>query len=276
MIAIRALHTIAELEAAVDIQIAVWGLNPRNAVPSALEHVLTLRGGLVLGAYDDERIVGLLLALPAYDHDELVLWSHMTGVLASYQGRGIGTALKRFQREWALAHGYRRIGWTVDPLQRGNANFNFHILGQDAALISSTYHVNFYGDMDDDINRGIPSDRIEAMWHLDQPCLHTPADPNAVPLLSIGNDLQPCHNRQDSAWNASTYRIALPPSVEAVRRVSPDGLLAWRLALREALEPALAHGYCITDFVPDTGVYILRRLEGKGRSDATPLQNPHK
>lgn len=263
MIAVRALHTIPELEAAVDVQIAVWGLNPRNAVPSALEHVLALRGGLVLGAYDGERMVGLLLALPAYDHDELILWSHMTGILPTHQGRGIGTMLKRFQREWALERGYRRIGWTVDPLQRGNAHFNFHILGQDAALISNTYHVNFYGDMDDDINRGIPSDRIEAMWHLDQPCLHTPVQADAATLLSVGDALQPCHNWPDSAWNASAYRIALPPSVEAVRRASPDSVLAWRLALREALQAALANGYCITDFIPDSGQneYILRRID---------------
>lgn len=268
---IRVLHTIAELEAHVDLQVAVWGLNPRNAVPSALLHVLALRGGLVVGAYDDDCIVGLLMALPAYDHDELILWSHMAGILPTHQGRGIGTALKRFQREWALAHDYRRIGWTVDPLQRGNANFNFHILGQDAALISSTYHVNFYGDMDDDINRGIPSDRIEAMWVLDQPCLHRPADPDAVTLLSVGDGLQPQPASHDSQWNASSYRIALPPSIEAVRRVSPDGVLAWRLALREALQAALAHGYCITDFIPDSGenVYILRRvshiMSGRGK-----------
>jgi predicted GNAT superfamily acetyltransferase len=261
---IRVLHTISELEAHVDLQVAVWGLNPRNAVPSALLHVLALRGGLVLGAYDDDCMVGLLLALPAYDHDELILWSHMTGILPSHQGRGIGTALKRFQREWALARGYRRIGWTVDPLQRGNAHFNFHILGQDAALISNTYHINFYGDMDDDINRGIPSDRIEAMWHLDQPSVQMPPAQDAVTLLSVGETLQPLRTVHDSQWNASAYRIALPPSVEAVRRVSPDGVLAWRLALREAMQAALAHGYCITDFDPssDSNAYILRRISG--------------
>ncbi|MBK8021759.1 MAG: GNAT family N-acetyltransferase [Chloroflexi bacterium] len=143
MIDIRVLHTIDELEAAVDVELAVWGLNPRNAVPSALMHVLTLRGGLVLGAYEEDRMVGMLLSLPAQDGDEWMLWSHMTGVHPQVQGRGIGLALKRVQREWALAHGYRRIGWTVDPLQRGNAHFNFRLLGQDAALCATAYHVNF-------------------------------------------------------------------------------------------------------------------------------------
>ena len=105
MIDIRALHTIPELEAAADVQTAVWGLNPRNVVPSSIAHVMTLRGGLVLGAYDADQMIGMLLAMPAQDHGERILWSHMTGVLAQYQGRGIGAALKRFQREWALSYG---------------------------------------------------------------------------------------------------------------------------------------------------------------------------
>lgn len=263
MVDIRVLHTIPELEEVVDLEVAVWGLNPRNAVPSALLHVLALRGGLVLGAYDDHRMVGLLLALPAQDHGEWILWSHMTGIIPGFQGKGIGSALKRYQRTWAVEHGYRRIGWTVDPLQRGNAHFNFHILGEDAAMTSTTYHVNFYGDMDDDINRGIPSDRIEAMWHLDRPCLHTPVDANTPILLSVGDDLKPIRSDSHSGWDAATYQIALP-DLEAVRKASSEGMLEWRLALRETLQPALAHGYSIVDFIPDPrmGVYILKRTGG--------------
>jgi chorismate synthase len=258
MIDIRPLHTIPELEEAADVQTAVWGLNPRNVVPSSITHVLTMRGGLVLGAYDAERMIGMLLALPARDHEEWILWSHMTGVLRQYQGRGIGAALKRSQREWALAQGYRRIGWTVDPLQRGNAHFNFHLLGQEAALTARTYHVNFYGDMDDDINRGLPSDRIEAMWCIDQPSLHEAFDPETSNILSVGEALQPVGTDQ---WDASTIQIALPRNLEAIRRAAADGVLAWRLALREKLQEAFARGYAIVDFSSADGSdnYILKR-----------------
>jgi predicted GNAT superfamily acetyltransferase len=264
MTEIKVLHTMPELETVVDLQVSVWGLNPRNAVPSALLHVLALRGGLVLGAYDSQRMVGILLALPAQDTHtrDWILWSHMTGIIPSYQGRGVGTALKRFQRKWALEQGYRRIGWTVDPLQRGNAHFNFHILGDDAAMISNTYHVNFYGDMDDDINRGIPSDRIEAMWHLDQPSLRSLTDSEGITLLSIDDKLQPCRANPDQSWNKSTYYVALPPDLNAIRSISQEAVLAWRLALRETLQAALAHGYSIVDFLPTANhnKYVLKRV----------------
>ncbi|MFN8528848.1 MAG: GNAT family N-acetyltransferase [Anaerolineae bacterium] len=261
MIDIHILHTIAELEAAVDVEVAVWGLNPRNAVPSALMHVLTLRGGLVLGAYDGDQMVGILLALPARDGNDWILWSHMTGVIQQYQGLGIGLALKRFQRQWALENGYRAIRWTVDPLQRGNAHFNFHLLGEDAALITRTYHVDFYGEMDDDINRGIPSDRIEAEWQIDQPCLHTPIDLTVPSLLSPGDDLHPIRFVTETQWDSALYRASIPRSLEVIRSSAPGGVFAWRLALREALQAAFARGYAIVDFYssPDAAQYILKR-----------------
>lgn len=261
MIDIRPLHTIPELEEAADVQEAVWGLNPRNVVPSSITHVLTMRGGLVVGAYDGDRMIGMLLALPAKDQDELILWSHMTGVMREYQGRGIGASLKRYQREWALAQGYQRIGWTVDPLQRGNAHFNFHLLGQDAALTARTYHVNFYGDMDDDINRGLPSDRIEAMWCIDKPSLHTPLDSEVSAILSVGDNLQPIGLTSDTGWDAATIQIALPRNLEAIRRQGTESVLAWRMAVRDMLQEAFARGYAIVDFSSAGGTdnYILKR-----------------
>lgn len=262
MVDIRLLHHIPELEAAVDVQAGVWGFSPRSVVPAAIMHVMALRGGLVLGAYDADRMVGMLLAMPARDKAEWILWSHMTGVLAPYQGRGIGAALKRFQRQWALANGYRRIGWTVDPLQRGNAHFNFHLLGKDAALTSCTYHVNFYGDMDDDINRGMPSDRIEAMWHIDQPCVHEPVDQHVPLILFAGENLQPISVDDTLQWDASTVQVAVPRKLEAIRQVATnEGVLAWRMALREKLRDAFARGYAIVDFAStdQSDTYILKR-----------------
>ena len=121
----------------------------------------------MLGAYDGERMVGLLICMVVKRGDDVFLWSHMTGTHPDYQRSGIGLALKRFQRRWALDNGYKSIRWTVDPLAARQC------LVQPAparrgrrAQHAQIYHVNFYGDMDDDINRGMPSDRIEVCWQL--------------------------------------------------------------------------------------------------------------
>jgi len=262
MIDIRILQTIPELEAVVDLEVKVWGLSPRHAVPSAVMHVLALRGGLVVGAYQADHMVGMLLALPVRHDTEWILWSHMTGIHPDHQGQGIGAALKRFQRQWALANGYRKIAWTFDPLQRGNARFNFHVLGQEAALIAQTYHVNFYGDMDDDINRGMPSDRVEAVWLLDQPGLHTPIPPEVETVLTIDETSHPVTPTAAPTWTAPAYKIAIPRDLDTLRNTAPEQVLAWRLALRVALQTAFGNGYSAMDFISseDFTGYVVKPL----------------
>jgi predicted GNAT superfamily acetyltransferase len=262
MIDYRVLNAIPDLEEVVSLQIDVWGLNPRNAVPSALLHVIALEGGLVLGAYDGERLVGLLLCLPARRNDEWILWSHMTGVHKDYRDRGIGLELKCLQRNWALQHGYRAIRWTMDPLQRANAHFNLHLLGRVARMYVNSYHVNFYGEMDDDINRGLPSDRVEVLWQLDRPSLHDDTGADA-PLLLYGDERDyPMGNGTVTAWNGAPYRVSVPHDLEKLRQTDSEALLAWRFAQRELMQDAFRHGYAAVDFASDDGscAYILKPL----------------
>ncbi|MEO8393176.1 MAG: GNAT family N-acetyltransferase [Chloroflexota bacterium] len=260
MIDYRILHDPADLEEVVGLEIAVWGLNPRNAVPTAILHVMALGGGLILGAYDGARMVGLLICMVVKRGDDVFLWSHMTGTHPDYQNQGIGLALKRFQRRWALDNGYKSVRWTVDPLQRRNAWFNLHLLGEDAALSTAIYHVNFYGDMDDDINRGMPSDRVEAVWQLDQPSLHRAL--LSKPLLLLRADERSYPMPTETDWDHEWYTAAVPDDLEALRKTDRAAALAWRLALRETLMPAFEHGYTAFDFTRNQGLYIyhLRRL----------------
>lgn len=262
MIDYRILHTMDELETVVDLQLAVWNMNPRNTVPAALMHVFTGNRGLVMGAYDGDEMVGILVSLPAHDGQEWLLWSHMTGVRPDYQGKRIGVELKLRQRLWALENGYQTIRWTADPLIPGNANFNLGLLGRDACLYINTYHVNFYGDMDDDINRGMPSDRIESTWCIARPSLHTAMSPQIVNLLSADGDNRPVISPDCGAWNEPEYRVDLPGQFEHLRRNDRPTLLNWRLAVRDVLQAAFANGYAATHFIhDDTGnAYVLKRL----------------
>jgi predicted GNAT superfamily acetyltransferase len=261
MIDYRILHDPADLEEVVNLEVAVWGLNPRNAVPSAILHVMALGGGLVLGAYDGERMVGLLICMVVKRGADVFLWSHMTGTHPDYQNQGIGLALKRYQRKWALENGYQSVRWTVDPLQRGNAWFNLHLLGEDAALTTNTYHVNFYGDMDDDINRGMPSDRIECVWQLDQPSTH--GSGAGEPVLLLRPDERGYPLSTPSKWDQPFYAAAVPPDVSALRKSDRPAVLAWRLELRDAMKTAFENGYHAVDFTKhnDLYVYHLARME---------------
>lgn len=251
----RVLHTFPELEKFVDLEIAVWGLNPRDAVPTSMLHAMALNDGLVVGAYHHDEMIGMAFAFPVPRGRKWLLWSHMAGVRPDYQGQGIGFGLKQFQRTWALEHGYNSMAWTFDPLQRGNANFNIHYLG----ATSQTYHVNLYGEMTDGINAGLPSDRLEVIWKLREKRIqklargHLPsAKSESLPqnnfLLRMDGENHTQVNL-DLLSSISSCLVEIPNDLSALKRTSPGLALVWRLALRQALETAFARGYITTDFI---------------------------
>jgi predicted GNAT superfamily acetyltransferase len=200
-------------------------------------------------------MIGMSFAIPARRDGKSFLWSHVTGVLRAYQAQGVGLALKRHQRDWALAHGYDQIRWTFDPLQRGNANFNFNVLNTTAPISGERYIVNPYGDMDDDINHGIPSDRLEAVWHIARtPQSHDPHMHRHAHLL-LSSDYSGAPQFTPSSWTAPAYQVAVPQSLARLREQQADLPLRWRLALREVLQSAFAYSYHIGAFVDNA--YLL-------------------
>jgi predicted GNAT superfamily acetyltransferase len=255
-ISYRPLADMADFERMVDLEIAIWGVSPRDAVPANLLRALSSHGGLVLGAYDNDQLVGLTVAFRASSE---MLWSHMTGVHPAYQGRGIGLGLKRVQREWALGNGCAEIRWTFDPIQRGNAHFNLHLLGAQSNL----YHDNYYGDMDDDINRGMPSDRLEAVWPLRDvrvgalmhgavPAAFTPPVATAVSIT----DEQPFVLVGEPDWLC----VTIPPDLAPLRQAGK--LLDARLRLRQIMREMFSRGYTAVDFV--NSAYLLRKIDQAG------------
>jgi predicted GNAT superfamily acetyltransferase len=258
----RVLETIPELQQAVEVEIAVWGLHPLDAVPLSMMRALTHAGGLALGAYDGDAMVGMALAFPARHQGKVILWSHMTGVLPTYQARDVGVTLKHKQREWAQANGYDEIGWTFDPLKRGNANFNLHRLGVTAKI----YHVDFYGQMEDAINIGTPSDRLEVIWHLNDPRVVALTNGETVvtnyPSLSHENtilmtvDSLPTVNPN---FESALVFAEIPSSLDYLNAGAAG---AWRVALREALQAAFKCGYMAVDFIRanEKHYYVLQRL----------------
>jgi predicted GNAT superfamily acetyltransferase len=152
-----------EFQRCVALEREIWGENDLEVEPATLFVVAEETGGQVLGAFDGERLVGYTLALVGFRDGTLFLHSHMTGVLAEYRDRGVGRALKLFQREDALGRGIRLIVWTFDPLEIRNAHFNLNRLG----AIARKYLPNLYGLTTSPLHLGLPTDRLLAEWQLD-------------------------------------------------------------------------------------------------------------
>ena len=89
-IAIRPLRAIEEYQACEELQRQVW-LMPNDLEVVPLHMLLTVQkhGGVLLGAFDGEELVGFVFGFPGLrDGEGQVHCSHMMGVCPSYQGQG--------------------------------------------------------------------------------------------------------------------------------------------------------------------------------------------
>ncbi len=259
----RELSRPDELEQMVELELAVWDCDARDVVPLSMLRALSGHGGLVTGAFSGQQMVGLGQAFPARRRGRPILWSHNVGVHPDFQSRGIGFGIKLAQRTWALEQGYREIGWTYNPLLRGNANFNLHRLG---AMVSD-YHVNYYGIMRDSINAPLPSDRFEAVWKLTDPHVKRLVDGKKPTPVAKDFPADAFVLRADAHDHPDLRDLARLPQPYAFVQIPRDTLTlpadvqeAWLIALRSTFQTAFAAGYVAVDFVDAEGrpTYVLR------------------
>lgn len=270
----RTLHSPEEIAPITDLEILVWEMSGRDAIPSHIAQVIVKCGGNIIGAYDDatSQMVGFTLALMARDFiigEGVWLWSHMAAVHPDYQRQGIGLALKHAQRDWALEQGFTRMGWTFDPLMAPNANFNMRLLG----ATTRTYKRNHYGIMTDGLNAGFPSDRFIVEWDLNAPRTQAHITGSPAPLLrqdvidtipfvlTIDRDAPVL--QLPSRLDAPYYAVALHSEIATLKRTQRPLAQAWQQALAEVFTRLLHpdEGYRVTDYVRHDGhgFYVVQR-----------------
>ena len=262
-----------------DVQKAVWG--PQDVVPDHLLLSAVHAGGVLIGAYLDERLVGFVFGFPAFDQVEgkidLRHHSHLLAVLPDVRDLGIGFKLKRAQWQWVRQQGIERITWTYDPLQSRNAYLNVARLG----AVCSRYLPDYYGTMTDSINAGMPSDRFLVDWWVNSPRVNNRLEKRPRRPLDLGDyfsagaeivnptKLSPSGFPQppEKTWLLESlaeslgaeiplpenqppfYLVEIPPDIQAMRAAEPDLALRWRRHTREVFTALFARGYLVTDFV---------------------------
>ena len=236
------LTDLAEFRETAGIQQSVWGFSELDTVPPRLFIVNQHVGGLALGAYDGDRMIGFSFAVAGHrPTGEAFLHSNMTGLLPEYQSRGLGRRMKLRQRTEALARGYKMIEWTFDPLEIRNAYFNIEKLG---AVVRS-YRPNCYGITSSKLHGSIPTDRLVAEWEID-----TDRARYAIE-----------HGR--STAGEIVREIAVPSEASRVRSTNPERTLELQTRFREQFQAALSDGLFATGFrvTDDGGVFELSRDE---------------
>ena len=258
---IRELTDREEFEALVALLADIWGWSAESSMSPDLLTAMAHSGTYIAGAYQGDRMVGGLVGWLGIRSGELLMHSHILGVLPGDQAHGLGFELKQDQRRWCLARGIKVMEWTTDPLVRRNAYFNLAKLGAEAP----EYLVNFYGEMRDGINAGEESDRLLIRWHLDSEKAERAAAGHGVELdaerlrgwkdnaiLVVGADGEPV----EKSISARVLICGVPDDIVAMRSANPGRARRWRIALRGALGGAMARGYTVNG-ATKSGWYVL-------------------
>jgi predicted GNAT superfamily acetyltransferase len=275
---IRLLETPEEMSALETLQRVVWSMPDLEVVPKDMLLAAVHNGGLTIGAFAEEQLVGAVFGFPGFyntpDGPRIKHHSHLLAVLPDWRSQGIGFALKRAQWQMVRKQGIDRITWTYDPLQSRNAHLNITRLG----AVCNQYLRSAYGEMLDGLNAGMPSDRFQVDWWLNTKRVERRLSRRSRPPLALehyraaeatsldaikkhGFLLQPPEKVPE--LSGTLLLVEIPFDILGLKAADLDLARHWRAYTREVFENAFALGYLVTDFVNENkrSFYVLTHGE---------------
>jgi predicted GNAT superfamily acetyltransferase len=278
---IKIIENMNEMHQAVEIQRLVWLESETDIIPAHLMNSAVHSGGLLIGAYVDQEMVGFVFGFPGFystpDGPRLKHYSSILGIRPEWQGQGIGFALKRAQWQMVRHQGIDRITWTFDPLLSRNAWLNITRLG----AVCDTYLRDFYGKMNDVLNQGLPSDRFNVDWWVNSHRVNRRLSRrrrNHLDLVHFLSGGAPIINPAEMDINVLPHPVEkveiplgkdlpillveIPANFLSLKGADISLALAWRLHSRAIFEDLFKAGYLVTDFVrstnlPSRSYYVL-------------------
>lgn len=239
MIEVRPLHEIEQFGQCVGLQRTIWGFADVDVLPRRFFVVAEKIGGETLGAFDGDKLIGFLIAIPAIRHPsgEAYWHSHMLGVLEGYRDQGVGRMLKLAQRDSALHRGLRLIEWTFDPFELKNAYFNMERLG----AVARRYIHNQYGVTSSPLHGGLPTDRLIAEYWIEGARAEAGAAGQQIPR------------------GATVEQVEFPINIADLRRDNPIKARELQAAAADQFDDCFRRGLAITGFDrgPQVCAYLL-------------------
>ncbi|WP_374964915.1 GNAT family N-acetyltransferase [Lysinibacillus sp. RS5] len=245
---IQKIMTSTEIAEVQTLNAEIWG---SQAIPLHQLLAVVQNGGLVLGAYLGEKLIGFNYCFVGCREGMMYLHSHMIGVEKTYREQGVGELLKHAQQEYAKEHGFQLVRWLFDPLEARMANLSFLKLN----AFSYQYENDYYGPLQDDFNEGLPSDRIVIEWWIERDQVEDSLDEleeeaegivswsltvDGLPVLDIDSEF-----RRDQSFYKDAYLLPIPQFSQKIKVESPKLAEDWRYKVRTILTILFEQNYAI-------------------------------
>jgi predicted GNAT superfamily acetyltransferase len=259
-IEIRQITTIAEMRKVEELQTEVWKVPEIEIVPYSHLAAAVTAGGVLIGAFDEQTLVGFVYGFVSFEKGQTAHHSHLLAVKPEYRNYKLGEKLKNAQREFVQKQGISMISWTFDPLQSINAYFNFSKLG----VVSDTYFVDFYGDDAPSFLHRNSTDRLWVFWHLNEEKKICEIDLENIKRL-VNFDKNKAPQIFEIEATDQQLAIAIPPDINKMQTLNLSLAVEWRQVTRTAFTNAFGQGFQAQGFYrlnqdgQNYGVYLLKR-----------------
>lgn len=253
---IRPINDMNELSKVCELEKVIW----RSDDPVPVAHAITSvqNGGMVIGAYIEDQLIGFQYSFAGFNGKKTYLCSYLLGIHPNHRIGGIGEKLKLAQREEAIKKGYDLIEWTYDPLETVNANLNIKKLGGTC----SHYIENCYGDMEDGLNAGIPSDRFLVKWWIKDDHVvrklssqgeHSRRFSEKPSVIKVNINENGLPTPDEVVFNfgdtADALLVPVPGEYQKIKEKDFDLALEWRIKTRTAFNHYFSAGWQVMDFI---------------------------
>ena len=242
-----------------------FGFEPPDQIPPWFVHTFAAFGGIALGAFHDERLVGYSYGMPGYDEGETFLLACGLAVHPAFESNRVGERLKLAQRDHARAAGYSSIRWTTGSLASRQLYLYLTKLG--ARLVR--LHEDFYATTQE---TEVFPDEVEVAWQIcpTAPAARAgggePARPlTTTALIGDGRRRRLVTVDADRA-DGGACAVEIPWDRHAIAH-DPDLAFGWHDGVRAAMRQLLDAGY--------EGTYVdLDRREQRPYVRFEPRQQP--
>ncbi len=256
----RPLSSEEDFAACIELQRATWGRDFSDAVPMSILKITQKAGGIAAGAFGPGgRLLGFVYGLtgvkPGSAPPKVFHWSHMLAVDPEARDLGLGTRLKRYQRELLLPLGVDRVEWTYDPLEARNAHLNLNHLG---ALPDLYVRDMYEGEFGSELARGIGTDRFIVAWaiageRVGKRLAGGPPSPEETirrfgDAPVVGPGLQGDAQEDTPLPAGPRVRIEIPASIQDLKDADLVRARAYRASTRRAFEHYLGLGWRIGNY----------------------------
>ena len=262
-VTLRELNSFKDMEIMEALDELLWGI---QKTPAQQCWATYQDGGLFLGVFFEETMAGFAMALPKNYGGQTVLYARRMGVHPHFRRRGLAYQMKVMQKQLARAKGFERITWTYDPLESVNGYLNLHRLGGKAVA----YLPNHYGDMGDELNYGLATDRFLVEWSVSEDEIRfgdgiaTKDDYCVAFEVSINSNGLPVPGEVLSGGALTRQNpvlVPIPPNIQELKKQDLPLAVRWREQTGACFGQLFEAGYQAVDVFrePQAAYYVMEK-----------------